>query len=85
MCEYCKLVTNKDKKEYSDFVPKFLLDKSYEITGLGVELENSVFIDKTFDGTEARLYLCLSTDKDTLIDKSIKINYCPICGEKLEA
>ena len=85
MCEYCRSATVKERKEFYDFVPKYLLNKSYNITGLGVELQNNVFIEKTFGGDEVRLFLVLSTDNDTLIDKSIKINYCPICGQKLEA
>lgn len=77
MCNYCKSVK-------SEYPVKFLIDETYKITGLHVTLEGSLFIDTDGRG-KPRLYLGLTDDHDELMQGSIEIKYCPICGEKLEA
>jgi hypothetical protein len=79
MCKYCEKVKTKNGG-----LPKFLISKSYDITGLHVTLEGSVFMDVNLIGTP-KLYFGLTDNDDTLMQGSIEIKYCPICGEKLEA
>lgn len=77
MCKYCESLFNKN------VIPEDLIFGSLEVSPFRVELTVNTFIDRHTSPGEPRLYLGLDTNDHTLIYKSIKINYCPICGEKL--
>ena len=79
MCKYCEHVKTKNGG-----LPKFLIDNSYSIARPNVILEGSIYMDVDDKGIP-KLYFGLTDDNDTLMEESILINYCPICGEKLEA
>ena len=69
MCEYCKGLNGVDH-------PKRILDEEYDI---GIHGKGYALVDVFKHGDVPTL--CISIEEDC--QYFAKINYCPMCGEKL--
>lgn len=76
MCKYCSDLIEMDTWEC-------LIDKDIEVNGKRFGVLQGC-IEPLPGKTGTYIYVCVEgPDGDSFIEDSIKINYCPICGEKL--
>lgn len=75
MCKYCT-----DKLDWSELIKKDIIVNGKQFGGLwccveALPRENGRYIYAYVDGS----------DGEPIVEGDIKINYCPMCGEKLES
>lgn len=71
LCEYCC-------EEFFDKCNEYIIDRWYYFDNIRA-MNSFVFIE---DG-KLKLFTCICDEEDPS-PKSVKINYCPMCGRKLE-
>lgn len=94
MCEYCKVDENNEDcadtlicetAHLNDNVRVTTVNGSIELSG---EYQRDIEVATKIHGVTGELFTMIWIDESpaTLdFEKSIKINYCPMCGRKLDA
>ena len=72
MCKYC----DKDIDSWDD---TNLLTVDLELNGLKI-----AEVETTIDGGNKLKLIVWSEDCDMIADREMRIQYCPVCGRKLE-
>lgn len=75
-CEYCK-----DCEEYFDIYPKELMSLNEKMSPKGDFYPG---IRLSIDGDTLRAQAIADVYEPSFMEKEIKINFCPMCGQQLK-